>query len=43
MRNKKAKQLKREAEVVTVGWSKNETRKQYQRMKKIYKLEKGEI
>lgn len=42
MRNKTAKKLRREAEMLTIGKSKHETRKQYRRMKKVYKLVKGE-
>jgi len=43
MRNKIAKKLKRLSETLTIGMSKSETRKNYRRMKKVYKLEKGQI
>ncbi len=43
MNEKTAKKLRRIAEQLTVGKTKEETRKQYKRLKKVHKLENGEI
>jgi len=43
MRNKKAKQLRRLAERMTVGKSISVTKSQYKKLKKIHKLTSGEI
>ena len=37
MRSKSAKKLKRNAEAMTIGYSKEFTRKTYQRLKKVHK------
>jgi len=40
MNNKQAKKLRKGAELITVGKSKSETRKVYQRLKEVYKAGK---
>lgn len=43
MRNKSAKKLRRLAEHMTVGKSKQETKKVYKRLQTVHKTNQGEI
>lgn len=43
MNQKRAKGFRRMAEQMTIGKPKHITRQKYKRLKKVYKLEKGEL
>lgn len=43
MRNQSSKKLRKLAEHLSVGKTKQETRKVYQRLKNVHKINKGEL
>jgi hypothetical protein len=43
MRNKKAKSLRRLAESMTIGQSEKNTKRQYKKLKQVYKQSIGQI